>query len=100
MDTIAGRSTPGSIFSTKCAIAIRAPVLPALTQALRIAGLDQIERAPHRGVLLAAQRLARVIGHFNDLGGEQAAHVGGICRSRRGAQAELTLADPLLGRSG
>jgi len=32
-DTIAGRSTPGSILSTKWAVAIRAPVLPALTQA-------------------------------------------------------------------
>ena len=32
-DTMAGRSTPGSIFSTKCAVAIKAPVLPALTMA-------------------------------------------------------------------
>ena len=30
---IAGRSMPGSVFSTKREIAISAPVLPALTQA-------------------------------------------------------------------
>jgi len=30
---MAGRSTPGIIFSTKCAVAISAPVLPALTHA-------------------------------------------------------------------
>ena len=30
---MAARSTPGSVFSTKCAIAFSAPVLPALTQA-------------------------------------------------------------------
>ena len=35
---MAGRSTPGSIFSTKCAVAMSAPVLPALTQAVRIVG--------------------------------------------------------------
>ena len=32
---IAGRSIPGSVFRTKREIAISAPVLPALTQALR-----------------------------------------------------------------
>jgi len=30
---MAGRSTPGRVLSTKRAVAIRAPVLPALTQA-------------------------------------------------------------------
>ena len=71
-DTIAGRSTPGSILSTKCAIAMSAPVLPALTQALACPRLDEVEGAAHGGVLLAPQGLARMIVHLHHLLGEQA----------------------------
>jgi hypothetical protein len=56
---MAGRSTCGSILSTKRAVAISAPVLPALTQASASPVLDQIDGDAHRRVLLAAQRLRR-----------------------------------------
>ena len=65
---IAGRSMPGSVFSTKREIAISAPVLPALTQACASPALHEVDRDAHRGVLLAAQRLRRRLVHLHDLG--------------------------------
>ncbi len=41
-DTIAGRLIPGNVLRTNLAVAIRAPVLPALTQALALASLTRL----------------------------------------------------------
>ncbi len=76
-DTIAGRSTPGSIFSTKWAVAINAPVMPALTQALASSAFTRSIGAAHRGIFLAPQGFARMIGHFDHIGRVQTGHVAG-----------------------
>ena len=68
MVAIAGRSMPGSVFSTKREIAISAPVLPALTHACRGALLDEIDRDAHRRVLLAAQRRRGRLVHLDHFG--------------------------------
>jgi hypothetical protein len=54
---------------------------------MRLVRLDQIERAAHRGVLLAPQCLARVIGHLDHLGGEDAVDV----RELRGGDLPVEL---------
>jgi len=86
---MAGRSTPGSIFSTKCAVAINAPVLPALTQAMRIiAPSPDRSRRPAMS-LSAPQGLARMIVHLDDVGRKQAGHVGRECAAQLALQVGL-----------
>ena len=53
---------------------------------VRVAGLDQIKSAAHRGILLAPQGFTGMIGHFNDLRGEDAGEV-----RRRAAVRRLAL---------
>ena len=72
---IAGRSMPGSVFSTKREIAISAPVLPGGHAGLRGLVLDQVDRDAHRRILLPAQRVA------------PAARASRRLRVRRGASA-------------
>ena len=67
MEAIAGRSIPGMVFSTKREIAINAPVLPALTQASRLAALYEIDGDAHRGIFLALERIRRWLVHGDHL---------------------------------
>ena len=60
---------PGSVFSTKRAIAISAPVLPADTQASATPSFDQIDRDPQRRVLFLAQRVGGRLVHVDRLAG-------------------------------
>ena len=64
---MAGRSMPGSVFSTKREIAISAPVLPALTQACASPSLTRLMRDAHRRILFAAQRERRRLVHADHL---------------------------------
>ena len=42
---MAGRSTPGSIFNTKCAIAIKAPVVAGADTGVGFVRFDEIQEA-------------------------------------------------------
>ena len=79
-EAIAGRSMPGSVLSTKRAMAISAPVLPAETQACADAVLDQVDRHAHRRVFLPAQRVGRRLVHRDDFAGRVDRHA--IARRR------------------
>src|SRR5882672_1369567 len=80
-DTMAGRSTPGSIFSTKCAVAINAPVLPALPHdqgkpyIAEFTGCGQRRRNGYRGPVIAA--------HGVDVNMEQRRHSASKKHERR-----------------
>ncbi len=63
---IAGRSMPGSVFSTKREIAISAPVLPGGNAGLRDLVLDEVDRDAHRRILLLAQRVGGRLVHLDD----------------------------------
>ena len=56
---------------------------------MRDIGLDQIDGTAHRRISLASQRLTRMIGHLDDVGREQAGHVGGECTPELALQVGL-----------
>ena len=68
-ETIAGRSTPGTMPSTKRAVASSAPVFPALTQAAARAVAHQIHGDAHRRVFLLAYGVLRALVHADDFAG-------------------------------
>ena len=57
----AGRSTPGTAPSTILAVAMAAPVLPAVTNPLGAAFADQAQPYAHGGVALGADRLHLIV---------------------------------------
>ena len=59
----AGRSTPGSAPSTILAVAMAAPVLPAVTKPAASALAHQLEPHAHGAVLLGADRVRRLLLH-------------------------------------
>ncbi len=64
MAAMAGRDMPGMVFSTKRAMAISAPVLPAETAAWASPSLHRIDGLPHAALAAAAaQRLAGLVVH-------------------------------------
>ena len=92
-DMMGARSTGPTVFSTKCAIAVSAPVLPALTIALRAAFLHEVDGDAHGGILAAADGLARMLGHADHGGrrmhGHARAHAGGTPASAGSMTAGL-----------
>ena len=67
MAAMAGREMPGSVFSTKRAMAISAPVLPAETAASASPRAHGIDRQPHAALAAAlAQRLAGLGVHGDE----------------------------------
>ena len=86
-DMMGARSTGPTVLSTKCAMAVSAPVLPALTMASRTPFLHQVDGEPHGGILAAADGLARMFGHADHAGGGM--HAGARAHLGRGASSAL-----------
>src|ERR1700692_4102103 len=56
---------------------------------MRIIRLHEIDGTTHRGVFLAPQCLARMIGHLDDVGRKQAGNIGGGCTPQLSLQVGL-----------